>query len=55
MPIIALGGRLVMAMSVLLTRLGGVIEGAEAVAKSYPHFFDDIRNLGIEVNCDETE
>ena len=38
-----------MAMSVLLTRLGGVIEGAEAVTKSYPNFFEDIRKLGIDV------
>ena len=41
--------RIVMAMSVLLTRLGGVIEGAEAVTKSYPNFFEDIRKLGIDV------
>jgi 3-phosphoshikimate 1-carboxyvinyltransferase len=38
-----------MAMSVLLSRLGGEIEGAEAVAKSYPDFFEKIRKLGIEV------
>ena len=47
--------RIVMAMSVLLTRLGGVIKGAQAVAKSYPNFFEDIKQLGIEVNCNETE
>lgn len=47
--------RIVMAMSVLLTRLGGVIDGAEAVAKSYPNFFEDIQNLGIGVKKDETE
>ena len=47
--------RIVMAMSVLLTRLGGVIDGAEAVAKSYPNFFEDIQNLGIDVKKDETE
>ena len=41
--------RIVMAMSVLLSRLGGEIEGAEAVAKSYPKFFEDIQKLGIEV------
>jgi len=46
--------RIVMAMSVLLTRLGGVISGAEAVAKSYPNFFEEIKDLGIGVN-DETE
>ncbi len=47
--------RIVMAMSVLLTRLGGVIHGAEAVAKSYPDFFEDIQNLGIGVKKYETE
>ena len=47
--------RIVMAMSVLLTRLGGVIDGAEAVAKSYPNYFEDIQNLGIGVKKDETE
>lgn len=46
--------RIVMAMSVLLTRLGGAICGAEAVAKSYPNFFEEIKRLGIGVN-DETE
>ncbi len=47
--------RIVMAMSVLLTRLGGVIEGAEAVAKSYPNFFEDVQKLGIGVKKYETE
>ncbi len=41
--------RIVMALSVLLTLVGGEIEGAEAVAKSYPDFFDDLRALGISV------
>ena len=41
--------RIVMAMSVLLSRLGGEIDGAEAVSKSYPNFFEDIQNLGIKV------
>ncbi len=40
--------RIVMAMSVLLSLVGGDIDGAEAVAKSYPTFFDDIRKLGIK-------
>ena len=39
--------RIVMAMSVLLSITGGEIIGAEAVAKSYPKFFDDILSLGI--------
>ena len=41
--------RIVMAMSLLLTLTGGEIEGAEAVKKSYPDFFDDIKTLGIKV------
>ncbi|MBR5295572.1 MAG: 3-phosphoshikimate 1-carboxyvinyltransferase [Clostridia bacterium] len=42
--------RIVMAMSVLLSCLGGEIEGAEAVAKSYPDFFEEIKKLGIKVD-----
>ncbi|MBE5784906.1 MAG: 3-phosphoshikimate 1-carboxyvinyltransferase [Clostridiales bacterium] len=41
--------RIVMSLSVLLSALGGEIEGAEAVKKSYPDFFRDIAALGIEV------
>ena len=39
-----------MAMSLLLTLVGGKIEGAEAVSKSYPTFFEDILNLGIGID-----
>ena len=42
--------RIVMAMSVILTKIGGTVEGAEAIRKSYPGFFDDIKKLGAEVN-----
>ena len=42
--------RIVMSLSVLLTLTGGEIEGAEAVKKSYPAFFEDLRTLGIEVS-----
>jgi len=38
-----------MSLAVLLTLTGGSIEGAEAVSKSFPTFFDDISRLGIEV------
>lgn len=38
--------RIVMAMTVLLTVTGGVIEGAEAVSKSFPDFFDKLNSLG---------
>ena len=41
--------RIVMALSVLLTLTGGEIEGAEAINKSYPSFFEDLKKLGIEV------
>ncbi len=42
--------RIVMALSVLLTLFGGEIEGAEAVNKSMPRFFETIKKLGVE--CD---
>lgn len=41
--------RLVMALSVILSKFGGVIENAEAVNKSFPNFFEVIKDLGIEV------
>ncbi len=41
--------RIVMSMAVLLSLTGGEIVGAEAVAKSYPKFFEDIASLGIKV------
>ena len=43
--------RIVMALAVLLTQTGGTIEGAEAVAKSFPTFFEDISSLGIGVSA----
>ena len=45
--------RIVMALSVLLTLTGGCIRGAEAVAKSYPDFFEAMRALGILVTEEE--
>ncbi len=41
--------RIVMALSVLLTVTGGEIAGAEAVKKSYPGFFEDLRRIGLNV------
>jgi 3-phosphoshikimate 1-carboxyvinyltransferase len=38
-----------MALSVILTQTGGILQGAEAVRKSYPDFFGDIAGLGAEV------
>ncbi len=41
--------RVVMSLAVLCTKYGGVIDGAEAISKSYPDFFTDINAKGIEV------
>ena len=37
-----------MSMAVLCTKVGGTLTGAEAVGKSYPDFFDDLKALGVE-------
>ncbi|MCR5636878.1 MAG: 3-phosphoshikimate 1-carboxyvinyltransferase [Clostridiales bacterium] len=42
--------RIVMAMAVLCTVTGGIIEGAEAVNKSFPNFFDELKKLNTEVS-----
>lgn len=42
--------RVVMALTVAAARYGGVIEGAEAVGKSYPDFFADFAALGGDVS-----
>ena len=47
--------RIVMSLAVLLTLTGGEIEGAQAVRKSFPEFFERLRQLGIEVTTYETE
>lgn len=41
--------RIVMALSVLLTVTGGVIDGAQAVGKSFPDFFDKLKDLGAKI------
>ncbi|MBQ6381026.1 MAG: 3-phosphoshikimate 1-carboxyvinyltransferase [Clostridia bacterium] len=41
--------RIVMSLSVLLSLTGGEIEGAEAVRKSFPDFFERLKEVGIEV------
>lgn len=41
--------RIVMALAVLCARVGGTIEGAEAVSKSFPDFFERLKDLGIEM------
>ncbi len=45
--------RIVMALSVLLAFTGGEISGAEAVRKSYPGFFEDLRRIGLDVEINE--
>ena len=40
--------RIVMACSILLSTVGGVIDGAEAVKKSFPNFFETIGKLGVK-------
>lgn len=47
--------RIVMAMSTLLSRLGGEVHGAEAVKKSFPDYFEKIQTMGLEVKLDEAE
>ena len=42
--------RIVMALAALCTKTGGVIEGAEAVAKSFPDYFEKISELGVRMN-----
>lgn len=41
--------RIVMALSVMLSKFGGTINGSECVKKSYPNFFEDLMKIGIEV------
>ena len=41
--------RIVMALTTLCTLTGGVIEGAEAVAKSFPDYFQVLATLGISL------
>lgn len=40
--------RVVMALTVLSSVYGGTLEGAQAVSKSYPDFFDKVKTLGLE-------
>lgn len=47
--------RIVMALSVLASRVGGVIEGVRAVNKSFPDFFEILKKLNVKVNLIETE
>ena len=42
--------RVVMALAILLTKTGGSVDGAEAISKSMPNFFDCLQKLGIQMN-----
>lgn len=46
--------RIVMSLAVLCTLVGGEIEGAEAVRKSYQGFFDDLESLNVRLEKYET-
>ncbi len=45
--------RIVMALSLLCSVVGGTIIGADAVDKSYPDYFDVLKSLGIEMRIDD--
>ena len=47
--------RIVMSLTVLLTKTGGSIEGVEAVRKSLPDFFKRIKKLGIDFELNGEE
>ncbi len=40
--------RIAMSLAVLCSVVGGVLQNAQCVNKSYPEFFDDIKTLGIQ-------
>ncbi len=40
--------RIAMSLAVLCSKVGGTLENAQCVNKSYPKFFDDIKALGIK-------
>jgi len=44
--------RIVMSFTTMLSVTGGELFGAEAVRKSYPDYYDRIKELGIEVESD---
>ena len=44
--------RIAMTMATLCTLTGGVIDGAQAVRKSFPNYFAVLENLGIQVTLE---
>ena len=47
--------RIVMALSLLCTVTGGTIEGAQAVSKSFPEFFEILKSLKVGIKTDGTQ
>ena len=45
--------RLVMASAIMMSTRAGTLVGIEAVKKSFPNFFDELRKLGVEVRIDD--
>ncbi|MCM1392764.1 MAG: 3-phosphoshikimate 1-carboxyvinyltransferase, partial [Ruminococcus sp.] len=45
--------RIVMSLAVLASVFGGEIDDAQAAAKSFPDFFEKIKNLGVEVEIND--
>lgn len=45
--------RIAMTMATLCSVTGGTIDGAESVRKSFPHYYDVIEHLGIQVTREE--
>ena len=43
--------RIVMSLAMLLSLTGGEIEDAQAVRKSWPDFFEEMKKLGMRVSC----
>ena len=45
--------RIVMALATLCVLVGGVIDGAEAVRKSLPDYFEILKSIGLEISPNE--
>ena len=41
--------RIAMSLAILCSKVGGTLEEAQCVKKSYPEFFDNIKTLGIQI------
>ena len=41
--------RIAMSLAILCSKVGGTLENAQCVKKSYPEFFDNIKTLGIQI------